>query len=107
MPAERRTIARRLLSREVVKAPVAGARRVGTRLSRYEHALRNSRPPEEALRRALVGAGGRSSFFFDRGEAPGVAVYLAGAVPGWRERTLADADRICEHVVRLLGEDRF
>jgi hypothetical protein len=26
-------------------------------------------------------------------------------VPGWRERTLADADRICDHVVRLLGSD--
>src|SRR3954469_19507285 len=107
MPAERRTIARRLLSREVVKAPAAVARRVGTRVARYEHALRNSRPPEEALRRALVGTSGTSSFFFRPGGAAGVASYLAEAVPGWRERTLADADRICDHVVRLLGEDGF
>jgi hypothetical protein len=107
MPAERRTIARRLLSREVVKAPAAVARRVGTRVARYEHALRNSRPPEEALRRALVGTSGTPSFFFPRGGATDVASYLAEAVPGWRERTLADADRICDHVVRLLGEDGF
>src|SRR3954471_8700254 len=101
MPAERRTIARRLLSREIVKAPAAVARRVGTRLSRYEHALRHARPPEEALRRALVGSHAQPSFFFARGEAPAVAAYLAESVPGWRERTLADADDICNHVVRL------
>jgi hypothetical protein len=30
---------------------------------------------------------------------------LEAVDPGWRHRTLADAERICEHVVRLLGSD--
>jgi hypothetical protein len=115
MQTNQRTIIRRLLSPEVVKAPRAVVRLLGTQLARAKHAARAGRSPMVALERAVNGeldtavesfrdiSGTR--FFVGAGESRRVADLLAEVVPGWRERTLADADRICARDLRLLGAD--
>jgi hypothetical protein len=102
-----------------VKAPRAVVRRVGNRLSRYEHALRTARPAAAELRHALAGDAdlgsavarfrGREAptFFFPRGSAGAIAAALDRADPRWRDRTIADADAVCDGIVRVLGADRF
>ena len=114
---QRRPIARRIFSREVVKVPRALARRTGLELERCQYALRPTRPPEQALRRALrpgldtgtavarFRAREGRAFFFERDQVGAILATLERDVPRWRERVLADADRICAHVVRLLGAD--
>jgi hypothetical protein len=106
-------MARRVLSREVVKVPRAIARRTRTQLARCQHALRPARSPQEVLRRALSPGVGLNSFrgdracrfFFTRAEAQAVISQLEISSPGWRDRTISAADRICAHELRLLGSD--
>jgi hypothetical protein len=106
-------IARRVLSREIVKVPRAIVRRTGMQVARGQYALRPSRSPEETVRRALMPGADLSSFragdgrrfFFKRDDTDGIIGALERSVPGWRARTLADADRICAHDLRLLGAD--
>ena len=99
----------------VLRAPRVIARRVGTNVERYRHALRPVLPDEELLRRAAAAVEPRelaasfraceTHFFFDAGDAERIARFLAERAPGWREHTIADADRIVSGVVRLLGAD--
>jgi hypothetical protein len=106
-------IARRLLSREIVKAPRAIARRTGMQVARCQYALRPTRAPGETVRRALEPGAEVSflrtdegrRFFFARAETDAIIATLERHVPGWRARTLAHADRLCGHEFRLLGED--
>jgi hypothetical protein len=110
-----RPVARRLLSREIVKVPRAIARRTGVQVARCQYALRPSRSPADTVRRALApgadvasfrtGAARSCRFFFAREESDAIVESLELTVPGWRARTLAAADRICEHDLRLLGAD--
>src|SRR3954454_24437557 len=115
---ERSTLARRVLSREIVKVPRALAHRTGVQLARCQHALRPARRPAEVLRRELradldlpvalasLRSGHERRFFFDRDGSDAILDVLERDAPGWRERTIHSADLLCSHVVRLLGADR-
>jgi hypothetical protein len=97
--------------------PKRVARRVGDNLTAYRLAVVPQPTGDATLRRALgdgadlaavVGRLGRGEapvplFATDRAEA--VAAALERLVPGWAARTKRDADRIRDHVVRLLGAD--
>lgn len=116
MRTQRSTV-RRALSPEIVKAPRFVYRTAQVQASRVAYARTRmmERSPERALQRAVDGDVGEAlaalgaasgARFFRGGEASvETAAFLRATVPGWCERTISDADRICDHVVRLLGWD--
>jgi len=88
-----------------------------TELSKRRHDLRSSGVYLDVLGRALADGQSVSSvvrslrtredprFFFDRSDTAKIVRELESAAPGWCNRTIADAERICDHTVRLLGAD--
>jgi uncharacterized heparinase superfamily protein len=52
-------------------------------------------------------AGGATGFYFDREAASENVRHLERVAPGWTERVVADADRLRQGLVRLLGDDAF
>ena len=50
---------------------------------------------------------GTQRFFFGPDQARANVEYLEACVPSWREETLADAERLLERKVRLLGADEI
>lgn len=94
----------------------AAARHAEIRVAKYRHMVVARRPPEKVLRHAaatqdvaaLVAsfrAGTGARFFFDASAAPITANSIEQAVPGWRDRTIRDADRIRRGSLRILGAD--
>jgi uncharacterized heparinase superfamily protein len=109
----------RVLHSRIRGVPRGVARRAGIRMARYQHALRPIRSDAAILQRALVSGQdiasfltslrrlGERRFFIDGTEALAIIRHLEQTVPGWKERTLADADRIADRIVRLLGADEI
>src|SRR4051794_16001958 len=105
------------MKQRLARAPRAVARRARTSAEKYRHALRRKRSSEEVVTRALGDGQDLSSFLATfreaaatrplgcRGHALETVRFLESTVPGWKERTIVDADRIRAGVVRLLGED--
>lgn len=86
-------------------------------VERYRHALRRRRDPADELRETLTGGGDLgaalsafrartpANFFRGVAEVDETIAFLDGAVEGWRERVVRDADRIVAGKVRPLGAD--
>lgn len=84
-------------------------RAVGVELARIRHPSRIRHTALDAQQLAAGAAGlrgdGRGQFFFAPDRAGAICHLLERSVPGWRDRTLGDSDRICARSVRLLGCD--
>jgi hypothetical protein len=95
----------------------AALRRLSVHVEAAAHAAQRRPSPERALRSSLVEGLDMHTFlrslrvresprfFFDRAEASEVVRSLGCSLPGWRKRLIADADRISQGIVRLLGAD--
>jgi hypothetical protein len=92
------------------------ARHAEIRIAKYRHMLRARKQPEKVLQRATLSnnvaalveslrTGTQGHFFFDAAAAQIVTNRIEELVPGWRDRTIRDADRIRGGVVRILGAD--
>jgi hypothetical protein len=100
--------------RRVLRGGRRAARRLGVEVAHWRLRVEPRRSDAELLRRAggdlptlirSFRAPTTPRFFFAPGQAPAIAAELERTLPGWGARTVADAGRICDHVVRVLGSD--
>jgi hypothetical protein len=103
--------------RRVLRVPRRATRGLRIELAHWRHRLEPRRTDTEVLRRALppginiatlIGSfrvPPAPRFYFAPARAPAIAAELERTLPGWGERTVADAERICDHVLRVLGSD--
>lgn len=94
----------------------AAVRHAEIRMAEYRHLAVARRPPEKVLGRAaathdvaeLLGsfrAGKGAHFFLGASPGPITTDSIEQAAPGWRDRTIRDADRIKGGNLRILGAD--